>query len=62
MGLLRHLRVVRGHPRLFLGLAAGVATGFALPGGIHESTRLLIAWNVGTWLYFVTSLWLMSSR
>lgn len=60
MWFVRNLRIIRGHPRLFLGLAASLVTGFALPGGIHASTRLLIAWNVGTWLYLITSFWLMA--
>ncbi|WOJ90204.1 DUF1345 domain-containing protein [Methylocapsa polymorpha] len=60
MAILRRLRIIRGHPRLFLGVAASLVTGLALPGAFHLSTRLLIAWNVGTWLYFVTSLWLMA--
>ncbi|WP_036256273.1 DUF1345 domain-containing protein [Methylocapsa acidiphila] len=60
MRFLRHLRIVRGHPRLFLGVAAAAVTGFVLPHAVHLSTRLLIAWNVGSWLYFITSFWLMA--
>jgi uncharacterized membrane protein len=46
---------VRGHPRLFAGLLAGALVGFLLPPYMHLSTRLLIAWNAGTWVYFVLS-------
>ncbi|HUB64207.1 MAG TPA: DUF1345 domain-containing protein [Methylocella sp.] len=46
------LRVVRGHPRLFVGIAAGFLTEILLPGHFRLSTRLLIEWNVGVWVYF----------
>ena len=48
------LRVVRGHPRLFIAAAAGFATELLLPGSMRLATRLLIDWNVGVWLYVVT--------
>lgn len=48
------LRVVRGHPRLFIAAAAGFATELLLPGSMRLATRLLVDWNVGVWLYFVT--------
>jgi uncharacterized membrane protein len=48
-------QTVRGHPRLFAGLLAGALVGFLLPPHMHLSTRLLIAWNAGTWLYFILS-------
>jgi uncharacterized membrane protein len=44
---------VRGHPRLFAGLAVGVAAGMLLPDWVRPHTRLLLAWNIGTWLYFI---------
>jgi uncharacterized membrane protein len=48
--LVHHIGV---RPRLFIAMAAAVATGLLLPAelAIHMVTRLLIAWNVGTWLY-----------
>lgn len=49
------LRVVRGHPRLFAGMAVSLLAGVLLPDSIHLATRLLIAWNAGTWLYFIAS-------
>jgi uncharacterized membrane protein len=49
------LRVLRAHPRLFLAAAAGVLAGIILPGSLPLSTRLLIAWNVAAWLYFVSA-------
>jgi uncharacterized membrane protein len=47
---------VRGHPRLFAGLAVGVASVFLLPPAIHTHTRLLLAWNIGTWTYFLLAI------
>jgi uncharacterized membrane protein len=46
---------IRAQPRLFVAIAAAVATGVLLPSGfaVHLVTRLLIAWNVGTCLYVI---------
>jgi uncharacterized membrane protein len=49
------LRVVRGHPRLFAGIAVSLLAGVLLPSSLLLSTRLLIAWNVGTWFYFIAT-------
>ncbi len=48
-------RTVRGHPRLFFSLLVGLLVGYFLPPSMHLAARLLIAWNVGTWLYFILS-------
>ncbi|MCI0468004.1 MAG: DUF1345 domain-containing protein [Beijerinckiaceae bacterium] len=53
--LLLPLRILRAHPRLFSGAAAGILAGFLLPAAMGLSTRLLIAWNAGAWLYFIAS-------
>lgn len=52
--------VLRGHPRLFLGVALGIIISLALPHSFRLSTRLLIAWNFGAWFYFVTTGWLIA--
>jgi uncharacterized membrane protein len=49
------LRVVRGHPRLFLAAAAGMAIWLILPQSQHHAARLLIAWNAGAWFYFISA-------
>jgi uncharacterized membrane protein len=49
------LRVVRSHPRLFAGIAVSLLTGVVLPDSFRLATRLLIAWNAGTWFYFIAS-------
>lgn len=53
------LRSFGSHPRLLVGAAVGTATGLLLPvsGG---PARLLIGWNVGVWLYLVSTWWLMA--
>ncbi len=48
-------RVLRGHPRLFGGIATGLLAELFLPGRFALSTRLLIDWNVGTWFYFIAT-------
>jgi uncharacterized membrane protein len=51
----RPLRVVRGHPRLFIAAVVGILTGILLAESHRLATRLLLAWNVGAWLYFVSA-------
>ncbi|HXW71444.1 MAG TPA: DUF1345 domain-containing protein [Methylocella sp.] len=46
------LRIIRGHPRLFLAMAAGGLAELALPAHLAFATRFLIDWNVGVWFYF----------
>jgi uncharacterized membrane protein len=48
------LRIVWGHPRLFIAVVAGFLSEILLPGHLRLWTRFLIDWNVGVWLYFVT--------
>nr|WP_244395939.1 DUF1345 domain-containing protein [Beijerinckia indica] len=54
--LLRPYRIGRAHPRLFIGFLTGIATGFLLPSSLLANTRLLLAWNIGIWVYFFLSL------
>lgn len=49
------LRVVRGHLRLFAGVAVSILAGVLLPNSVRLATRLLIAWNAGTWFYFIAT-------
>ncbi|WP_395697380.1 DUF1345 domain-containing protein [Methylocella sp.] len=48
-------RTVRGHPRLFIGLATAALAAFATPAAWACSTRLLIGWNFGALVYFILS-------
>jgi uncharacterized membrane protein len=51
----RSFRIVRGHFRLATGLATSLAVGFLVPGDFRVTTKLLMAWNAGIWVYFVFS-------
>lgn len=46
---------VRGHPRLFFGVLFGVIVVLLQPHDFRPSTRLLIGWDAGIWLYFILS-------
>ncbi len=46
-------RVVTARPRLFISMAAGIVIGFLLPDAWRVTTRLLLGWNVGTFVYMV---------
>ena len=49
----RIYRQLRARPRLIIATAVALAVGWLLPTELasHAVTRLLIAWNAGTWLY-----------
>ena len=49
------VRLARSRPRLFVSTACGIALGFLFPHDWRLITRLLLAWNAGTWLYFILS-------
>jgi uncharacterized membrane protein len=51
----RSIRIVRGHFRLATGFATSLAVGFLLPDEFRVTTKLLIAWNAGIWVYFALS-------
>lgn len=49
------VRQLRAHPRLFIAALVGLASLLFLPAQVaeHETTRLLIGWNIGVCLYLV---------
>lgn len=51
-------RMFLGRPRLFAAIAAAIVIFFVLP--YKGSTRVLLAWNIGTWLYLVLALLMMA--
>jgi uncharacterized membrane protein len=53
-------RNILARPRLLLCTASTLLVFLIEPVQYHLSTRLLIAWNLGTWLYIVLSLIMMS--
>lgn len=58
------LRTVRNHARLFGSIAVGIAVFLALTAVAPDTrlpTRVLIGWDVGTFVYLVAAFRLMSS-
>ena len=47
----RGLRHLTARPKLVLCIPIVALSYLALPAGWHGTTRLLVAWNVGTWPY-----------
>ncbi len=44
-------RLLVGRPRLFISAVVAIASFFLVPASYELVTRLLLAWNIGTWLY-----------
>ncbi len=57
----RLIRLIRGRPRLFISIAFGLGVGFLTPSSWREITRLLVAWNAATFLYFILTGWLIAT-
>ncbi len=55
-GLLWHLRT---RPRALIATVVGVAVALLVPGVEHPTTRALIGWNAGVWLFLVMIGWMM---
>ena len=55
-------RVVRGRPRLFIGLLCGMAIAPLLPHSITGVTRSIIAWNFGVIVYLALSAFLFTTE
>lgn len=55
------VRFVRARPRLFSGLAVGIATALLLPDalGMLPITQAIVGWNVGAWLYLALAMHMM---
>jgi uncharacterized membrane protein len=54
-------RLTLGRPRLFVSVAVSIVAFLGFARGSDLATRLLVAWNVGTWLYFVLTFFLMAA-
>lgn len=52
-GVGRPLQLLHGHLRLWIALAAGIASFFALPGVLSLIGRVLISWDLGVILFLV---------
>lgn len=55
-----HLRHFTARPRLLICLALVVFSFFAMPSDWKQPTRLLSAWNIGTWLYITLTIQAMA--
>ena len=63
LGLLRwSWQVVRGRPRLFIGMLCGLAVAPLLPAGIKGATRAIIAWDIGVVAFLVMSAFLFTTE
>ena len=55
-------QVVRGRPRLFVGLLCGLAITPLLPGDIKGTTRAILAWDTGVVVYLALSAFLFTTE
>ena len=55
-------RVIRGRPRLFIGLLFGLACWPLVPHGVSTTTRSIITWDIGVIVYLVLSGFLFSTE
>jgi uncharacterized membrane protein len=53
-------RLMLGRPRLFVSVGVAVVIYFLAGRDLDLATHLLLAWNAGTWLYFILSVILVS--
>lgn len=51
---------IRRRPRLTIALCVGVGVGLALPAEWRFTRRVIIAWDIGIWLYLLLMAWLMA--
>jgi uncharacterized membrane protein len=54
--------IVRGRPRLFVGLLCGLAVAPLLPGSLSGTTRSIIAWDFGVIVYLALAGYLFASE
>ena len=55
----RFLRQIIGRPRLLVCTLIGLGLLATMPAGWQLSTRLLLAWNAGVWIYLVAAIVMM---
>ena len=49
------IRLIISRPRLFGSILVGILAALLMPNSLalHQITRIILGWNVGTWLYLV---------
>ncbi|SDR08867.1 Uncharacterized membrane protein [Rhizobiales bacterium GAS191] len=57
----RYLVHVFARPRLLASVLIGILAYALMPTLWHLSTRILLAWNLGTWLYIGLATWMMTT-
>jgi uncharacterized membrane protein len=58
---MRPLRtVIHRHPRLFTGIAVGIAVGALMPATVEPLRRMLLGWNGAVWTYLALMALLMA--
>jgi uncharacterized membrane protein len=55
-------RVVRGRPRLFVGLICGLAAAALIPRDISGTTRAILAWDFGVAVFLVSAAFLFTTE
>ncbi len=55
-------RIVRGRPRLLIGLLCGLAAAPLMPGDVSGTTRAILAWVFGVIVFLVLSAFLFSTE
>ena len=55
-------RVVRGRPRLFIGLLCGIAAVPLMSGRVSPTTRAILAWDIGVIVFLALSAFLFTTE
>jgi len=54
------VRNIVSRPRLLICVVIGLVAMLVMPDSWHQPTRVLIAWNLATWIYLGAAFWMMS--
>ncbi len=55
------IHFIRRRPRLIIALTVGIGVGLTLPSHWRLTSRFIIAWDAGIWLYLVLIAWVMAN-
>lgn len=55
------IHFIRRRPRLIVALVVGIGVGLVLPSYWRLTSRLIIAWDAGIWLYLALITWVMAN-
>lgn len=54
-------KIFHAHPRLIIGIIAGIAVSILLPDAYSTVTRTLIGWDAAVWIYLL-AVWVLMMR